>query len=150
MTRSAPATTPALDGAKTIDAYIAAFPPEVGAILQRIREVIQSAAPAAREVISYRMPAFRQHGVLLYFAAFKHHIGLYPPIAGDAALERALARYAGEKGSLRFPLDQPIPYQLIARCAKLRAAQDSAKKAAREKAARAKPANDPAVKKRAR
>ncbi len=122
MKRSVPAT---------VDEYIATFPPEIGAILQRIREVIRSAAPAAREVISYRMPAFKQHGVLVYFAAFKSHIGLYPPIAGDARLEKAIARYAGEKGNLRFPLAEPIPYGLIARCARLRARQDRERAAAR-------------------
>jgi uncharacterized protein YdhG (YjbR/CyaY superfamily) len=111
----------------TVDGYIAAFPPEVQRILQRVRQVVREAAPEAREVISYRMPALRQGGVLVYFAAFKNHIGLYPPVRGDAALEEAIAPYAGEKGNLRFPFDEPIPYDLIARIAALRLKQVLAK-----------------------
>ncbi|HET9206341.1 MAG TPA: DUF1801 domain-containing protein [Burkholderiaceae bacterium] len=91
-----------------------------------MRATVVAAAPAAHEIISYRMPALRQHGVLVYYAAFKHHIGLYPPIKGDAQLEKAAARYAGEKGNLRFPLDEPIPFRLIERLTKLRAKQDAA------------------------
>lgn len=110
----------------SVDAYIAAHPPEVQAILRKVRATVVAAAPAAHEIISYRMPALRQHGVLVYYAAFKHHIGFYPPIKGDAQLEKAAARYAGEKGNLRFPLDEPIPYRLIERLTKLRAKQDAA------------------------
>jgi len=124
---------------ESIDAYIASFPSDVQAILRRIRSTVHEAAPEAQEVISYKMPAFRQHGILLYFAAFKSHIGLYPPVSGDPALERALARYAGPKGNLRFPLDEPIPYQLIARIAKLRVRQDQAK----AKASRSRSRRDP-------
>jgi len=111
----------------TVDEYIAAFPPEVQRILQRVRRVARAAAPEAREVISYRMPALKQNGVLVYFAAFKNHIGLYPPITGDADIAKAVAPYAGEKGNLRFPLDEPIPYDLIARITALRLKQDLAK-----------------------
>jgi uncharacterized protein YdhG (YjbR/CyaY superfamily) len=118
------ATSPA---PATIDEYISGFSPEVQRVLQRIRKTIRSAAPDAQEIISYRMPAFKVNGVLVYFAAFKHHIGLYPPVKGDARLEKAVLPYAGEKGNLRFPLDQPIPFDLIERIAKLRAAQDAAK-----------------------
>lgn len=113
----------------SIDEYVAAFPPDVQAILQRIRTTIRDAAPDAREVISYQMPAFKQHGVLVYFAAFKHHIGLYPPVSGDASLEKDLAPYTGPKGNLRFPLDQPMRYDLIERVTMLRVDQDAAKAA---------------------
>jgi len=123
---------------QSIDDYIAAFPPEVQAILQRIRSTIRNAAPDAQEIISYRMPAFTQNGILVYFAAFKKHIGLYPPVSGDASLEKAIAPYAGEKGNLRFPLDQPIPYDLIERIVKLRVTQSSAKAAAKRKKGRSK------------
>ena len=109
---------------RTIAEYIAAFPPEVQAILERIRLTIHGAAPDAQETISYQIPAFKLNGALVYFAAFKKHIGFYPPVRGDAALEKAVGRYAGEKGNLRFPLDEPIPYALIARIVKLRARQD--------------------------
>lgn len=117
----------------TIDEYISASSPEVQAILRRIRATVRSAAPGAQEVISYQMPAFKVNGVLVYFAAFQKHIGLYPPVSGDAGLERAIAPYAGEKGNLRFPLDQPIPYDLIARIAKHRLKQDRAKAGATKK-----------------
>ena len=109
---------------RDIDEYISGFAPEVRLILERIRSTIRRAAPGAQETISYQIPAFRQNGVLVYFAAFKKHIGFYPPVRGDAALEKAVGRYAGEKGNLRFPLDEPIPYALIARIVKFRARQD--------------------------
>jgi uncharacterized protein YdhG (YjbR/CyaY superfamily) len=111
----------------TVDAYIAAAAPEARGILERIRATVRAAAPDAQEAISYRMPAFVQGGVLVYFAAFKQHIGLYPPVCGDARLEKAVARYAGEKGNLRFPLDEPIPYELITRIVELRLKQNLAK-----------------------
>jgi uncharacterized protein YdhG (YjbR/CyaY superfamily) len=119
----------------SIDEYIQGFEPDVQAILQQVRQVVREAAPHAREVISYRMPAFKQNGVLVYFAAFKKHIGLYPPISGDARLQKAAAPYAGEKGNLRFPLDEPIPYDLIARIAALRVKQDAVKSKRRRKKA---------------
>jgi len=104
----------------TIDEYIAAFPPEVQSILEKIRSTIQKAAPRAKEKISYKMPAFAQDGDLIYFGAFKKHIGVFPPVRGDDKLSQALARYRGEKGNLKFPLDEPIPYGLIARVVKFR------------------------------
>ncbi len=94
---------------------------------------IRKNAPGAAEVISYRMPAFRLHGILLYFAAFTSHIGVYPPVPGDPALERALAPYAGPKGNLKFPLDRPFPYKLLERIVKLRVEQDLAKAGARSR-----------------
>lgn len=110
-----------------IDEYIASFPPDVQTILQKIRLTIRHAAADAQESISYRIPAFRLQGTLVYFAAFKKHIGFYPPVRGDAKLAKAVSPYAGEKGSLRFPLDRPIPYTLIARIVKLRVKQNLAK-----------------------
>ena len=120
---------------KSIDEYIAAFSPDVQAILERIRLTIHSVAPGAQETISYRIPAFTQRGVLVYFAAFKNHIGFYPPVSGDAKVGKAISPYAGEKGNLRFPLNQPIPYSLIERIVKLRVKQNLAK-AAKNKAAK--------------
>lgn len=111
----------------SIDEYISAFPPPVQAILEKIRAVAVAAAPDARERISYRMPAFEQNGILLYFAAFRDHIGVFPPVSGDARLEKALAPYAGPKGNLRFPLDEPIPYDLIRRIVALRVKQNLAR-----------------------
>jgi uncharacterized protein YdhG (YjbR/CyaY superfamily) len=115
----------------SIDEYIAAFSPQVQDILKKIRTTIAAAAPDAEELISYRMPAFAQHGILVYFAAFKTHIGLYPPVSGDPRLEKALSRYAGPKGNLKFPLALPIPYDLIRSIAILRVKQNLAKAAAR-------------------
>jgi uncharacterized protein YdhG (YjbR/CyaY superfamily) len=112
---------------ETMDEYISAFPPDVQAILEQIRQVVRSAAPDAQETISYQIPAFKQNGVLVYFAAFKKHIGFYPPVSGDTRLEKAVSPYAGEKGNLRFPLDQPMPFNLIERITKLRVKQNLAK-----------------------
>jgi uncharacterized protein YdhG (YjbR/CyaY superfamily) len=112
---------------KDIDAYIFQFPANVQAVLKKLRGAIRAVAPEAGEVISYQMPAFRQHGILIYFAAWKNHIGLYPPISGDVAIEKAAAKYAGPKGNLQFPLDEPIPYDLIKRIVKLRVRQDREK-----------------------
>lgn len=114
-----------------IDSYISQFPADVQAVLEKVRETIRKAAPEAEEVISYKMPAFKQHGILVYFAAWKKHIGLYPPISGDEALEKAVAPYAGPKGNLQFPLDRPIPYKLIERIVKLRVKLQTEKAAAK-------------------
>jgi uncharacterized protein YdhG (YjbR/CyaY superfamily) len=121
------ATTRRAKPPATIDAYIAGCTPKAQSILHRIRNTVRDVAPQAEELISYRMPAFRQGGMLLYFAAFKNHIGVFPPVRGDAKLEKAVAPYAGDKGNLRFPLDRPIPYDLIKRVVKLRLKQVMAK-----------------------
>lgn len=105
---------------KTIGEYIAAFPPDVRAILEKIRAIARESAPGAVERISYQMPALARNGNLIYFAAFKKHIGLFPPVQGDAMLQREIAPYKGEKGNLKFPLDQPMPYALIGRIIKAR------------------------------
>jgi uncharacterized protein YdhG (YjbR/CyaY superfamily) len=116
-----------------IAGYISQFPADVRVILEKVWATIRTAAPDAKEVISYQMPAFKQHGILVYFAAWKQHIGLYPPISGDKAVEKAVARYAGPKGNLQFPLDEPIPYALIEWIVKLRVKQDAEKAAAKRK-----------------
>ncbi|MBP6529545.1 MAG: DUF1801 domain-containing protein [Burkholderiales bacterium] len=123
---------------QNVDEYIAKFAPEVQAILQRVRQVVREAVPDAQEVISYQMPALKVHGIVVYFAAFKHHIGIYPPVGAKAMQELGLAPYAGEKGNLRFPFSQPIPYELIARIAQTRARQDAADAARKRKTSRVK------------
>lgn len=105
----------------TIDEYIEGCAPQVQPILRRVCATIARAAPDATETISYGIPAFKLRRILVYFAAFKHHVGLYPPVKGDAALEKAVAPYANEKGNLRFPIDQKIPYALIAKIVKFKA-----------------------------
>ena len=113
--------------AEGIGSYISQFPADVQAVLKKVRETIRNAAPDATEVISYKLPAFKQHGILVYFGAWKAHIGLYPPISGDKTLEKAVARYAAPKGNLQFPLDEPMPFDLIEKIVKLRVKQDTAK-----------------------
>jgi uncharacterized protein YdhG (YjbR/CyaY superfamily) len=113
--------------AKTIDEYIASFSPEVRKILEKIRRTIRKVAPEAQETISYQIPTFKLNGSLVHFAAFNKHIGFYPPVRGDAHLMKAVAPYAGEKGNLRFPLEQPIPYDLIERIVRLRVKQNLVK-----------------------
>jgi len=105
---------------KTIDEYISQFSPEVQEILKKIRKVIKESAPDAEEKISYQMPAFALHGNLVYFAAFKKHIGFYPTSSGIEAFKEELAKYVGGKGSVQFPLDKPIPYELISEIVKFR------------------------------
>ena len=112
--------------APDIDAYITTFPPEVRVILRAIRATVRKAAPKAEGRISYRMPAFFQDGVLIYFAAFKQHIGVFPPVR-DERLRAAVAKYAGPKGNLRFPLAEAMPYALIARIVKARLRHNVAK-----------------------
>jgi len=112
---------------RNIDDYIASFPPDVQTILEKIRLTIGQAAPAAQETISYKIPAFALNGILVYFAAFRKHIGFYPPVKRDAKLQEAISKYAGEKGNLQFPLNQPIPYSLIKRIVKLRVKQNLSK-----------------------
>ena len=97
-----------------IDEYIAAYPPKIRAILQRVRTTIRKAAPDAEERIAYRMPSFALNGALVYFGGFKEHVGFFPPVR-DPQLKRDAARYAGVKGNLRFRYDEPIPYDLISR-----------------------------------
>jgi uncharacterized protein YdhG (YjbR/CyaY superfamily) len=104
---------------QTIDAYFASSRPEVRPILEAIRATVHKAAPNAEERMSYRMPAFFLGGVLVYFAAFKKHIGLYPPVR-DESLKPLVAKYAGPKGNLQFPLSEPIPLALIGKIVKAR------------------------------
>ena len=108
----------------SIDAYIASFPEEIQKILQELRETIQRAAPDATEKISYQMPTFALKGNLIHFAAFKHHIGLYPSPHGVDAFQAELARYKGAKGSIRFPIDEPLPLGLIRKIVAFRVAEN--------------------------
>jgi uncharacterized protein YdhG (YjbR/CyaY superfamily) len=117
----------------TIDEYIAGFPPDVQAILQKIRATIRKAAPQAAETINYQMPTFTLHGNLVHFAAFKNHIGFYPTPSGIENFKAELAAYKGAKGSVQFPLDQPIPYGLISKIVKLKVKENLAKAEAKRK-----------------
>ena len=118
---------------RTIDEYIAGFPPAVQKILRKIRQTIRRAAPGAEETISYQIPTFKLNGPVVHFAAFQNHIGLYPPVHGDEKLVKAVAPYANEKGNLRFPLDELMPYALIERIAKHQVRQAEARAATKSR-----------------
>ena len=105
---------------KTIDEYIATFPKNIQNILEEMRQTIREAAPQAEEAISYQMPAFKQGGVLVWFAAFKNHIGFFPTALGVEAFKEELSYCAISKGTIRFPLDKPIPFDLVKRIVKHR------------------------------
>ncbi|GGI22749.1 iron chaperone [Pedobacter mendelii] len=109
---------------KTIDEYIAIFPLKTQQILQQIRETIHKAVPNAKEVISYKMPAFKQNHVLVYFAAYKKHIGFYPTGSGIEAFQHEFGNYKWSKGAVQFPIDKPIPLDLITRITKFKAEKD--------------------------
>lgn len=114
---------------QTIDDYIAGFPPDVQEILEKIRMTIRQAAPEAAEAIKYQIPTFTLQGNLVHFAAFKKHIGFYPTPTGTEKFQEALSIYESGKGSVRFPLDKPIPYDLITDIVRFRV-QESLEKAA--------------------
>ena len=118
---------------KDIDEYIAGFPTEIQERLEKVRKTIRDAAPEAEEAIKYRMPTFVLNGNLVHFAAFKNHIGLYPAPHAIEEFKDELSVYEGAKGTVRFPLGQPIPYELIGRIVKLRVADSLAKAAAKKK-----------------
>jgi uncharacterized protein YdhG (YjbR/CyaY superfamily) len=105
---------------RTIDEYIAGFPPEVQAILEKVRTTIRKAAPRAEETISYQIPTFTLKGNLVHFAAFKKHIGFYPTPTGIEKFKDELSVYEGAKGSVKFPLDNPIPFGLIGKIVRFR------------------------------
>lgn len=118
---------PESQGIRTIDEYISAFPEEIQQKLQSIRALIHEAAPEAKETISYRMPAFKLNGVLVYFAAFQDHISFFPTSSGVANFKDELAPYQTSKGTIRFPLDQPLPFDLISRIVTFRVQENNAK-----------------------
>lgn len=104
----------------TIDDYISKCSPEAQEALQSIRKIVRKAAPEAEERVSYQMPAFALNGMLIYFAAFKNHIGIFPPVRGDAKFQKDTAAYRGPKGNFKFPLGSPMPYGLIERIVSFR------------------------------
>jgi len=109
---------------KNIDEYIASFPPNVQEILEKMRLTIRKAAPDAEEKISYQMPTFFLKGNLVHFAAWKNHIGFYPTSSGTRAFTRELSIYEGAKGSVKFPMDKPLPLKLIGKIVKFRVAEN--------------------------
>lgn len=118
---------------KDIDSYIATFPKDVQVLLEQVRDAIKTSAPKAEEVISYNMPAFKLHGMLVYFAGYKQHIGFYPTASGIAAFKDELSKYKNAKGSVQFPIDKPMPITLIKKMVKFRV-KENTEKAALKKA----------------
>ena len=119
--------------ATTVDEYIDSFPASIQALLRTVRATVRQAAPQAEERISYRMPALFQNGAVVYYGAFKNHLGLFPPVE-DPALLAKVTRYAGPKGNLQFPYGQPLPLQLIAAVVQARVRSNAAKTASRTSA----------------
>jgi uncharacterized protein YdhG (YjbR/CyaY superfamily) len=118
---------------RNIDEYIAGFPYDVQAILEKIRVTIRKAAPDAEEAIKYQMPTFTLKGNLVYFAAFKKHIGFYPVPTGIEKFKRELSVYKTAKGSVQFPLDKPIPFDLISKIVKFRVGENLDRAKAKQK-----------------
>ena len=116
---------------KTIDEYISSFPESVRKILENLRKVIGEAAPEASETISYQIPTFKLNGNLVHFAAFKNHIGFYPTPSGIEAFEKEISQYKWAKGSIQFPLDKPVPLDLVKRIVVFRVQAVSQRKASK-------------------
>ena len=112
---------------RTVEEYLSSLPENLRDKLEKIRQTIKKAVPEAEEVISYNMPAYKLNRVLVYFAAFSNHIGFFPTASGVSAFKKELSAYGTSKGTIRFPLDKPIPYDLIERIVKFRAKENSAK-----------------------
>lgn len=117
----------------TIDEYIAAAPSDVQPVLKQVRATIRKAAPQAQETIKYRLPTYVLNGNLVHFGAFNSHIGFYATPGGNAAFRKELSKYNGAKGSVQFPLSQPMPLALIARIVKFRVKENAARAAAKSK-----------------
>jgi uncharacterized protein YdhG (YjbR/CyaY superfamily) len=113
---------------KTIDEYVAHFPKATRDFLEELRRVIRESAPEAEETISYGMPAFTHNGILVYFAAWKNHIGFYPTALRIEAFEKELSPYKYSKGAIQFPLDEPIPFDLVKKIVKHRLQENAVKK----------------------
>ena len=124
---------------QTVDEYISTFPPKTKKALKEIRSGIQQAAPNAEEAISYNIPAFKLHGMLVWYAGYKEHIGLYPRVNVIQVFKKELTDYKLSKGTIQFPLDQPLPVDLITRIVKYRIAENQAAAAAKTKPTAAKP-----------
>jgi len=116
---------------KTVDEYIETFPAHTKKMLQEMRNIVRAAAPKGTEVISYNMPAIKLHGILVYYAGYKNHIGFYPTGSGIEAFKKQLAGYEGSKGTVKFSLDSPLPVDLITKIVKFRLKADAVKQKAK-------------------
>jgi uncharacterized protein YdhG (YjbR/CyaY superfamily) len=118
---------------KNIDDYVSTFPADVQKVLQEIRRTIQKAAPQAEEAISYQMPTFKLNGNLVHFAAWKNHVGFYPTPSGTSEFQKEISEYVFAKGSIQFPLDEPMPLGLITKIVKFRVKESQEKQKAKVK-----------------
>jgi len=116
-----------------VNSYIALFPEHTRVLLETLRTAIKKAAPNAEETISYQMPAYKQDGMLVYFAGYKSHIGFYPGAAGISEFKKEVSAYKNAKGSVQFPLDEPLPLTLVSKIVKFRVKQNTEKAKARVK-----------------
>lgn len=114
--------------AENVDKYIADFPSDVQKLLEQMRSAIKNAAPQADETISYAIPTYKLNGMLVYFAGYANHIGFYPGAAGIAAFADELSDYKTSKGTVQFPIDQPLPLKLVTKIVKFRVKQNLEKK----------------------
>ena len=122
--------------AKNVDEYIKRYPADVQPVLQKIRQTIRKTAPEAKEVISYQIPGYMLNGVLIFFAAFRNHISVYPAPRENEAFKKELSAYKGGKGTVQFPIGQPIPYDLIMRITKFRLRENEERPATKNKTAK--------------
>jgi uncharacterized protein YdhG (YjbR/CyaY superfamily) len=113
--------------ASDVDSYIAGFPPKVQVMMRKLRSCIRKTAPEAEESISYMMPAYKLHGPLVYFGGYEKHIGFYPTGSGIAPFQKEISAYKHSKGAVQFPLDEPLPLDLIERMVKYRVKENLAK-----------------------
>jgi uncharacterized protein YdhG (YjbR/CyaY superfamily) len=120
---------------KSVDEYISAFPPSTKKILQDVRKTIRKAAPEAEDVISYNMPAAKLNGILVYYAAYERHIGFYPTASGIKIFQDQLEDYKFSKGAIQFPIDEPVPFDLITKIVKFRVKENIEKEKAKKKLA---------------
>jgi len=112
---------------KTVEEYLSSQPGDIVILLEELREAIRDSAPGAEEVISYNMPAFKLNGMLVWYAAFKEHIGFYPRVSAIEAFQKELSQYKQAKGSVQFPINQPLPLQLVRKIVKFRIIENSEK-----------------------
>lgn len=122
--------------ATNVDEYIKRYPVKVQATLQKIRRTIKKAAPASEEVISYNIPGYKYHGMLIFFAAFENHISVYPAPRSSKLFKKELEAYKGGKGTVQFPLSEPVPFDLITRMTKFRVKENEEKFAAKQQKAK--------------
>lgn len=113
--------------AKDVDGFIATYPKNIQVLLKELRATIKKAAPKAEEVISYNIPAYKQYGMLVYFAAYKNHIGFYPTPSGVSEFKKELAAYKVSTGAIQFPYDKPLPLSLITKIVKFRVMENTVK-----------------------